>query len=389
LPLELLLYTNTMKIKAFKLERYFAQYEFSSQYLLSSSDSQALTQEYVLSLADAECGRIWHDLSLGYTESRGHPLLRYEIAGLYTDITPDEVLVAAPEEGVFLALNSILEKGDRVICTFPGYQSLYEIANSIGCRVTRWLPEEENGWRFNPEFLEKAAGADTKLLIINFPHNPTGYSPDREDFDRILKIAKSRNMYVFSDEMYRLLEYNPADRLPAACDSYAKAVSLSGMSKAFGLAGTRIGWLATRERRLFNKMAALKDYTTICSSAPSEILALITLRAKADVLAEQLNRIKRNLSLLETFFVRNQELCEWIRPKAGTIAFPKLKSSSGATAFCRRTVSQAGIMLLPSTVYNYGDSHFRVGFGRENLPVVLERFEEFIKNYNNPKTGAK
>jgi aspartate/methionine/tyrosine aminotransferase len=255
---------------------------------------------------------------------------------------------------------------------------LYQIAENNGCRVTRWLPEEENGWRFNPDFLEHSIEADTKLLVFNFPHNPTGYLPDRKDFDRILEIAQERNLYVFSDEMYRSLEYNPQDHLPAACDAYQKAVSLSGMSKALGMPGARIGWLATRDRILLNKISAFRDYTTICSSAPSEILALIALRAKDIILAEQLTRIKRNLSLLDEFFRRNQNICTWSRPKAGTIAFPRLKLKIGSIKFCRKVIEEAGIMLLPSSVYDYGDAHFRVGFGRETLPQTLERFQEYL-----------
>jgi aspartate/methionine/tyrosine aminotransferase len=366
-----------MKIKPFKLERYFAQYEFSAQYLLSGSDSQALTQGHILSLADEETDRLWHNLTLDYTQSAGHPLLRREIAKSYDNISSENVLVSAPEEGIFLALNSILEKGDHVICTFPGYQSLYEFASSIGCRVSLWQPEEAKEWRFNPDFLEKIICPETKLLVFNFPHNPTGYLPDQQDFKRIMQIAQDRDLYVFSDEMYRLLEYKKQNRLPAACDVYEKAFSLSGMSKAFGLPGARIGWLATQDREILAKFATYKDYTTICCSAPGEILALIALRAKKQILCEQLARIERNINLLEGFFAGHQDTFSWIRPKAGTIAFPRFKSGS-VSEFCHKTLSEAGIMLLPSSVYDYGDSHFRVGFGRENLPQVLTEFADYL-----------
>ena len=164
-----------MNLKPFALERYFAEYEFSAQYLLSSSDCDGLRQRDLLALADGEMRRAWDELTLGYTESRGHPLLRTEIAKLYTGIAPDDCLVVVPEEGIFLALSAILTRGDHVICTFPGYQSLYEVTEGIGCEVTRWLPEEANGWRFDPAFLEANIRPNTKLLIVNFPHNPTGY----------------------------------------------------------------------------------------------------------------------------------------------------------------------------------------------------------------------
>ncbi len=367
-----------MKIKPFKLERYFARYEFSAKYLLCSSDCESLKQEYVLALADEETRHLWQNLALGYTESQGNPLLRREIAEAYSNISADNVLVSAPEEGIYLALNSILDKGDHVICTFPGYQSLYQIAENNGCRVTRWLPEEENGWRFNPDFLESAIRKNTKLLVINFPHNPTGSLPSRGDFERIIEIARERKLYIFSDEMYRGLEYKPQDRLPAMCEVYPEAISLGGMSKAYGMPGVRIGWLASQNRLLLKRMAAFKDYTTICNNAPGEVLSLIALRAKERILAEQLARIKRNVGLLDKFFIKNQNICSWVRPKAGTIAFPRLKLEMGSMEFCRKSVEEAGIMLLPSSVYDYQDSHFRIGFGRENLPETLKHFQEYL-----------
>ncbi len=373
-----------MKLQPFKLERYFAKYEFSVKYLLSSSDCDGLSQKEVLELADDETKRIWEDLALGYTESLGHPLLRAEVAKLYRGINQDQVLIAAPEEGIFIGLNSILEKGDHVICTFPGYQSLYEIAEGIGCEVTRWQPDETKGWQFNLDFLRNNIKPNTKLLVINFPHNPTGYLPSKEDFKAIIDLAKQHNLYVFSDEMYRFLEYNPEERLPSACEIYDKAVVLFGMSKTFGMAGVRIGWLVTKDNELYNKMATFKDYTTICSSAPSEILSLIALRAKDKIIEKHLKRIERNLALLDTFFEKYKNLFSWVKPKTGAIAFPKIEGDLDSFDFCQRVVQEAGIMLLPSTAYDYDNKHFRIGFGRENMPEALNKFEEYLN-----KTLAK
>ncbi len=369
-----------MKLPPFKLERYFAQYEFSARYLLSSSDCDGIPQKDILALADPETKDLWDNLALGYTESLGHPLLRAEIAGLYTGISARDCLVVTPEEGIFIALNTLLEPGDHVICTFPGYQSLFEIARGIGCEVTPWRPAEESGWRFDPDFLEAHIRPNTRLLLVNFPHNPTGYLPPQEDFQRILVIARAHNLYLFSDEMYRFLEYAPQDRLPSACEVYEKAVSLFGMSKTFGMAGVRIGWLVTRDANLYAKMAAFKDYTTICSSAPSEILALIALRARDQIIDCHRNRIQRNLGLLDRFFEEHAERFAWVRPRAGTIAFPRLKGDRSALDFCQQVVREANIMLLPSTVFDFDDHHFRLGFGRENMPEALEKLEAYLQS---------
>jgi aspartate/methionine/tyrosine aminotransferase len=369
-----------MHLKPFKLERYFAQYEFSVKYLLSSSDCDSLLQSDLVDMADDQLRWLWDHLALGYTESLGHPLLREEISRLYQGISAEDCLVVVPEEGIFIALNCILKPGDHAICTFPGYQSLYAVAEGLGCEVTRWAPEEDDGWRFNPDFLEESIRPDTRLVVVNFPHNPTGYLPSRADYQRILDLARDNRLYLFSDEMYRFLEYDENDRLPSACEDYERAVSLFGMSKTFGLAGLRTGWLATRDGDLFRKLIAFKDYTTICSNAPGEILSIIALRNRKRIVNRHLARIARNLGLLDTFFVDFDDRFAWIKPKAGTIAFPRFQGALGTLDFCQQVVREAGIMLLPSTVYDYDDRHFRLGFGRENLPEALEKLTAYLKH---------
>ncbi len=369
-----------MKIAPFQLERYFARYEFSARFLLCSSDCDGLAVQWLLARADEQCGRLWRDLRLGYTESSGLPLLREQVARLYRTIVPDQVLIAAPEEGIFLALHALLAPGDHVICMFPGYQSLYAIAGSIGCQVSSWMPDENAGWRFELGFLDEAVRPNTKLLIINSPHNPTGSSLAQADLNGIIAFARERGIYVFADEMYRLLEHDPVDRLPPACDLYDRAISLFGMSKTFGMAGVRLGWVVTQDQAALAAMAQLKDYTTICSSAPSEILSLIALRIADEIVAMHLARIRRNLELLDAFFARRRSLATWVRPRAGTIGFPRLNLASSSFAFCERLVSDAGVLLLPSSVYEYDDRHVRIGFGRENMPEALAALDRYIED---------
>ena len=367
-----------MRIKPFALERYFAEYEFSVRYLLCSSDCDGLPLADLLALADTETRVMWDNLALGYTESAGLPELRQEISRLYKKIEADDVLVVTPQEGIFLVMNALLEPGDEIVCTAPGYQSLYEVATSIGRKVIYWKPLEAGGWHFDPRQLAGSLTPKTKMIVVNFPHNPTGCLPSRQDFDEIIALARKNNLYLFSDEMYRGLEYNPDDRLPAACEVYEKAISLAGMSKAFGLAGLRIGWLATQDAGVLKKIAGFKDYTTICSSAPSEVLALIGLRAREEIVGKNLNLIQANLRLLDAFFKRHGQLFGWQGPAAATVAFPRLLGEQNASSFCKRLVDEAGVLLLPASVYAFGDSHLRFGFGRRNMPEALANFEQWL-----------
>jgi len=368
-----------MRHEEFQLERYLAQYEFNARHLIASSDCESYPMAEVVSWADDECRGLWEALWLGYTESPGLPQLRREIAGLYHGVSPDDVLEVVPEEGVLIAMTVLLEPGDHVIATHPGYQTLYGIAEALGCEVTYWEPDEEQGWRFDPAFVRRALRPNTRLIVANFPHNPTGYLPSAAEYQELFDSAAEARAYVFSDEMYRGLEQDPATRLPSAAELYDKAVALSGMSKTYSLPGLRVGWLATRDRDLLARLAAYKDFTTICASAPGEILALIGLRERDRIVARNLRTIADNLDKLEAFAAQRQGLLSLVRPHAGSICFARLAAAEGALAFCRRLVEEAGVVLLPSTVFDYGDTHVRFGLGRLAFGEGLAAFAAWLE----------
>jgi aspartate/methionine/tyrosine aminotransferase len=367
-----------MKIAPFTLERYFARHEFTARHLLSNSDCEALSLKDLLAMADAESLRLWENLRLGYTETPGWIRLREEIASIYRGIGPGDVLVTVPEEGIFLSMHALLEPGDHVVCTFPAYQSLHEIARSIGCEVSGWRPDEKNGWRFDPDQLERLLKKKTRLVVVNFPHNPTGSLPTAAEFARISELVRSRGARLFSDEMYRFLEFDPGSTLPSACEIDENALSLFGLSKTFGLPGLRIGWIATRDRGISERISRLKDYTTICASAPAEVLALMALKNRDAMISRQLERLRRNLGRLEEFVAARPRFLTLTRPRGGSVCLPRLRFGGAAREFCDRLVEESGIMLVPSELFNFGDRHVRIGFGREDFPEVLSRFAGYL-----------
>lgn len=363
-----------MPITPFKLERYFALYEFKVQYLLSPSDCEALLMAELLQMAAPESRRLWDELKLGYTEAPGHPLLRAEVARLYQRIPPEQVVIAVPEEAIFVAMNTLLAPGDHVIAISPAYQSLYEVARSLGCSLTPWaLTPTADGWLLDPDHLERLVTPQTRLLVINFPHNPTGYQPSRAGLDAIVAFARRHGLYLFSDEMYRLLEYDAAARLPAVCDLYEKGISLSGLSKSFALPGLRIGWLAAQDAALAGRWLAFKDYTTICNSAPGEILGLMALQAREPILARNLEIVRQNLALAEGFFAAYPDRFEWLPPRAGSIAFPRWTGGGPVEQFCQAALDRQGVMIVPGSIFDFPGDHFRIGLGRKNLGEGLER----------------
>jgi aspartate/methionine/tyrosine aminotransferase len=373
-----------MTLAPFKLERFFAEYEFNVPYLLCASDCQSMSLGELLDLEPGASGAL-AELWLGYTESQGHPALRQAIAGLYESISPEQVLVhAGAEEAIYGFVNAVLRAGDHAIVHWPCYQSLFEVAHSQGCEVTRWAGREEAGWALDLDFLRDHIRDTTRAVIVNCPHNPTGYLMSRRDQAELGRLSREHGLVVFSDEVYRGLEYNPADRLPAFCDLDEKAVSLGVMSKSYGLAGLRIGWIATRNRAIHQAMAAFKDYTTICSSAPSEFLAALALRHGQEIVDRNRRIICDNLDVLDAFFGAHASRFRWQPPQAGPIAFPALLDEP-SESFCERLVQQAGVLLLPGTVYGAEyDRNFRIGFGRRNMPESIERLASFLQGRSRP-----
>jgi aspartate/methionine/tyrosine aminotransferase len=368
-----------LPIQPFKLERYFAEYEFKVKYLLSPSDCEALTLAEMLEWAIPEGLKMWQDMAFGYTESQGHPRLREEIARLYSSISPEQVMVAVPEEAIYIAMQTLLKPGDHVVALFPAYQSLYEVARSLGCQLSLWrLQPGEGRWRLDLDELERSLKPNTRLLVINFPHNPTGYLPPQTELEAILEIARAHDLYVFSDEMYRLLEYDPSERLPSVCDRYDKGTSLSGLSKAFALPGLRTGWLCSKSDELMEAWLTFKDYTTICNSAPSEILGILALGSKERILERNLGIIQRNLETAGQFMARHAQCFEWLPPQAGSVAFPRWLGVGSAQDFCREVLDQQGVMIVPGSIFDYLGEHFRVGLGRVNFGEALERVGEYL-----------
>ena len=368
-----------MPINPFKLERYFARYEFSANYLLSSSDCEALTLSELLEMAPRQSLGLWQNLKMSYTESSGHPLLRQEISNGYENIKPGDVLVAVPEEAIFILMQTYLRPGDEVIAISPTYQSLHELAIAIGCNVIPLeLETGQYGWAFDLNKLENKINDRTRLLVLNFPNNPTGYLPTQDEFASIINLARQYGVTIFCDEMYRLLESDPAQRLPSICDAYEKGIALSGLSKSFALPGLRIGWLATRQKEVITNCLGYKDYTTICSSAPSEILAIIALQNTQRIVDRNMEIIKGNISLSKQFFDRYSDLVSWTDPQAGSIAFPNWLGAGSVEDFCQSVLEQQGIMIVPGNLFDFPGSHFRIGLGRTNFGEILEHLDEFL-----------
>ena len=367
-----------MIIKPFKLERYYTLYEFSAEYSICNSDCEAMTIKELLSLEDGSVEK-FHNLHLGYTETKGHPELRRDISTIYSNISSENLMVCTgAQEPIYLFSQGVLNSGDEVIVQSPCYQSLESVPESLRCNVHNWIVKYvDEKPTFDLDELKNMITEKTKVIFLNTPHNPTGFHFSKEEQLALIEIARANNIIIFCDEVYRELEHHPDYQIPSFADAYENGVSVGVMSKSYGLPGLRIGWVATRNKEIIEKMAIMKEYTTICNSAPSEFLAGVALRNRSTILARNLQIIKTNLPHFESFFEKYSDLFSWFKPNAGPIAFVKMKFDSDDMLFAEKALKEKKVLLLPGGIYDY-NGFFRVGFGRKNMTESLLKFEEFI-----------
>ena len=376
-------------LPAFRLERFFAKHEFAGEpLLLCVSDAAPLPLRELLSTAEEDVLHQYEDSVLTYSESLGLPGLREEVAKLH-GCSADSVLSCVPAEGILLA-HALLRPGDHVVVIAPGYQSLFTLAQSLGCDCTPWTPSRDaaGALRFQVAALRQLVRPTTRLIVINFPHNPTGAVLTDRELAEVVAIARgcsNGGAILFSDEMYRgQLTAHATDghrACPTAIAAYDRALVLGGLSKSYGCPGLRAGWLVTQDTAMFSQLASARDYTTICGCKPGELLSLMALRAGPRLMARVAAVCAANLPLLDAFFARHATEWEYTAPVGGTTCFPRLLTGEPADVFCERCRLGCNVVLLPSSVYDFvtpGEERVRIGFGRDDFPKVLATFERWM-----------
>lgn len=375
-------------MRDFALEVFFSKWEFAAKYNLTASDAESMTLAELLALASTEDRAAFEDVRLGYTETFGALALRVAIAQTYDTVEPEHLLCfAGAEEAIYAAMQVLLRADDHAIVVTPNYQAAETVPLGI-CEVSGVPLQIERNWDLDMGALRAALRPNTRLISVNFPNNPTGKIIPRPIFDEIVEICRRRDIWLFSDEVYRLIEREPGLRLPQAVDLYERAISLNVMSKAYGLPGLRIGWLACKDRAMLVRLERFKHFLSICNSAPSEVLARIALKARETILERNRKIVRDNVAALNAFFADYEHLFEWREPDGGCVGFIRYKGSAGVEEFTRRLVEEAGVLLLPSSIYRSDlgvvpDDCFRVGFGRLQVPQGLEAMRAWLER--NPQ----
>lgn len=374
-------------MRNFALETFFSKWEFAARYHMTASDVQSLSIGELLTMAGLPTDAL-NDLPLGYTQTWGTPALRQAIAQSYDTIKTENVLCfAGAQEGIYIAMRVLLDKDDHAIVIVPNYQSAETLPLAI-CKVSGVKLDADNHWHLDIDDIKRAILPNTKLISVCFPNNPTGKIISKSDYQELIALCRTHNIYLFSDEVYRHLECDDNKRIDQAADAYEKGLSLNVMSKAYGLPGLRVGWIATQDSDVLRKMEQYKHYLSICNSAPSEHLAVIALGVREKILEKNLTLIRHNLTQLDAFFADYSNIFEWYHPDGSCVCYPKFIGRGGVEAFCASLVEETGVLLVPASLYqsqlmDTPKNHFRIGFGRANIEEGLSVLRDFIQRKHN------
>jgi len=343
---------------------------------MHESDVQPMKMSEVLALADDELRSDWENITLKYTETNGGIKLRTEVAKLYKGVDPSQVIIfAGTDEAIWVFYTAMLKPGDHIVVLWPAYEALYQLASLAGAEVSL-VPLDPDGWRVDVDKVAKAFRPNTKFLVTNFPPHPTGSTGDHSTYKALVALCKEKGATLVGDEVYHLLEHKPEYRLPPAVEADEAGVSFGVMSKAYALAGIRIGWIAVKEPKLLQKLDEMNGLATPCKPAPSELLATMALRAKDKVLARSHKIISDNMPLMEEFFEDYGDHFKWVHPKGATVGFPELIGMN-VEKFTEEYAKQEHVMVWPGMVFNYPGNNFRISYGRTWAPEGLRRLKHF------------
>ncbi|MGB0844664.1 MAG: aminotransferase class I/II-fold pyridoxal phosphate-dependent enzyme, partial [Alphaproteobacteria bacterium] len=354
-----------------------------ARYHMTASDAESMSMRDLLALATPEEREEFEGLWLGYTETYGAPDLRDAIASTYNHCTPDEVLCfAGASEGIFAANNVILNEDSHAIMVTPNYQSHESLPMAL-CDASAVPLDPNDGWSLDIDRIAAEIRPNTKLITINFPHNPTGAILPIDRYMALIELARKHGIYILHDEIFNGLGHSKSKHLPFIADVYERGLSLNVMSKSYGLPGLRIGWIACQDKALLSQMERLKHYLSICNSGPSERLAKIAINHRSELLARNCAIVEENLLKWSAFFERHTNLFDWQQPDGSCMAFPKYIGPEGVEEFARSMVEDAGVLLLPGSIYASEltetlENHFRIGLGRMNLDEGLAAMEAHI-----------
>ncbi len=369
-----------MKIKPFGVEIWMNEFEATCEFNLAETCVESLTIAQLLALSGSSEAALSEllPMKMTYGAIEGSDRLRNAIAALYEDQARDNILVTHGAIGAnSLVHQTLLSPGDRVISVVPCYQQHYSIPESIGADVQLLHLREENGFLPDLDELRALAVPGTRLIAINNPNNPTGALIERSMLEEISSIARDCDSWILCDEVYRGTDQTGSGTTVSVADIYEKAISTASMSKAFSLAGLRLGWLVA-PREVIEAVMIHRDYNTISVGMVDEYFATLALQNKDSILARSREITRGNLAILSDW-VGQEPLISWVRPRSGTTALLKYDIDMPSREFCVRLLQETGVMFTPGSVLEM-EGYVRIGYANnpDILRTGLERVSEFL-----------
>ncbi len=359
-----------MKIRPFAVEQWMNEYETRCAWNLAETCVESLTVAELLDLAGVRDTFLDSllPLKLTYGAIEGTTRLRDAIAALYATRSRHDVVVTHGAIGAnHLLYLALVEPGDRVVSVLPTYQQHYSIPESLGADVRILRLREENGFLPALDELRALAGDSAKLIAIANPNNPTGALMDGAFLERVVEIADAAGAYLLCDEVYRGTDQEDPGVTPSVADLYRRGISTGSMSKAFSLAGLRLGWIAGPPE-VIRAVSIHRDYNTISVSMVDDLLASIALEKKETILQRSRRIVRGNLATLDRW-VSAEPRVSFVKPRSGTTALLKYDFDIPSWDLCVRLVEQTGVMLTPGSAFDM-EGHLRIGYA--NNPDVLK-----------------
>jgi aspartate/methionine/tyrosine aminotransferase len=398
-----------MQLKPFLLDMWLDSFEHQIEFNLAASTGPCWTLNEILSLAGEDERQRFMNHSLGYSRVAGAEGLREAIAEMQAVPVEAVQVVNGASEALLVIIWIAAQPGANVILPRPGFATFSALPESLGLETRFYVIRKENDFRIDIEEIKKLADGNTKLILVNSPHHPTGTTISDEEFDSLHEFTSSRGIQLVSDEVYHPIYHVQENH--AREDGHARqdnvredsgrgtrsaarlphATVIHDFSKAFPLPGVRTGWMIEHDAKRREQYWNARAYFSVSNNTAGEMLAEIAMRHRDIVLAKTQETATQNLRLLEAFIADHRETLGWIRPGGGMTAFPWLVSGENSRAFCQAAAEQ-GILLAPGDCFDAtSSSHFRLGFAAvtDKFPAALERLGKFVESWSAAKMARK
>lgn len=363
-----------MDMSSFLVDAYFTEYESKAKYMMGSSDPESLLlKEAITDLSK------YADEPLGYALGNGYLPLREKLSTLYKTVLPNQIAIMnGGEETIYVTMRALLKAGDEIIVQMPSYQSLSVVAKEIGCRITEFRPPFEQDWSFDIELLRSKFSSKTKLLVLNYPHNPTGACLTDNDMTDIAKLCRKYGIILIADEMHRFLRLDKNCTNASFADVYENAIALGGFSKTFASPGLRLDWIATQNTELMQKLLAYRHFTSTCTNLPCQWLASELLDKKFEIIERNNAIVKNNAVLLKSLVQNHADVFAYVPPKGATMAYVKLLGGRRAMSFCMELLEHTEVLIVPSSVLENSDEYLRIGLCRKSFSECVRLVDAYL-----------